>query len=237
MATPKVDKILVSLDCILDTRIGTLNLMDADTAKEVMMSDTYHFRDEDVFGKITKEAFKETYAKRDEKTLENSLITNLPPLLKHLIGTLLKEGVQKPYYDGVELVVNIHPYNLTKEIQDEIKVAVSLMINDLAEVSLINYSIEQLTPQYCKANYRIMIMYEYNDWLNNNAELFASTQLPEVTLFAPALYFAEKPSDEKLKEFAKDNMHPFQAIEMITSSIIDIALIDVKHFSIINEKD
>jgi len=233
----KVDKILVSLDCILDTRIGTLRRIDEELAKRVMLSDTYHTRDVDAFEHITKDAFKEAYAKRDEDTLTLSLLTNMHSLLKHFIGVLLKENLQKPYYDGVEIVVNLYPYMLSKDVQDEIRKSISVLVNELAEVTLIDYGLDQLSPYHCKSNYRMMIMYDYNEWLNYNAALFAGTQMPEVSLFVPALYFAEKPTDEKLKELCKDNAHPFEAIEMITAPLIDISLIDVSHFSIINTKD
>jgi hypothetical protein len=229
-----LEKIYCDIDSLLDTRIGTLSLLNKDVYDKALMSDMYHSRDEDVFDGIDKEEFIKTYSKRNINTLANSIITNIFPLLNHLIDTLTKESINNPYFGGIELVVNYYPYELSIDDQQELIKVITLLLNGYAKVNLIKINLKQLTPIHCKGNYKIMVMYSYFEWLVANAELFITTQLPEITLFVPALYFNNKPSDEKLEELIKECGHPFGATEMFYSGIISLNIIDVKYFSIIN---
>lgn len=229
------ESILVSLDSILDTRLGTLSLIDSAIVEKILLSGTYHTRDEDVFEGIDKEAYKKLYNERDIDTLANSVLTNIPELIRHLIKVMADQAISRPLYEGSEVIVNVYPYKLSADEQEDIRKAISIHILDIAPVSIVSYSPKDLTPPHCKNTYAMMIMYDYEEWLNAHAEAFNDVQLPDVALFVPAIYFANKPSDEELKKVTKETMHPLQALETLAKVLVGLNLIDVKHFSIISK--
>jgi len=234
--TKNLSSILVSLDCILDTRLGTLAKIDPNKVDEILLTEDYHTRDTDVFEGIDNELYKKLYKSRDTNTLANSMITNIMPLLRHLVSKLNEQAVVRPYSDGAKIIVNLYPYKLKKEEQIEIGKAVASWMQGMAPVSLINMSPTQLSPYYCKNTFALMLMYDYEEWLEGNAELFYKTQMPEISMFVPAIYFNDKPSDVELAKMQNESMSPFQAMESLAKTIIDLTLIDVAFFSIFSEK-
>ena len=81
-----------------------------------------------------------------------------------------------------------------------------------------------------------MIIYDHPEWMNTHAEAFKKTLLPEVTLFAPAIYFNPPPTKEEVMKHIQELMHPMEALEKLASPIIDLKLIDVKYFSVVERK-
>ena len=232
----KLDSILVSLDCLLDTRLATVSKINLDIANKLLDGDDYHTRDQDVFVGIDKEYFKEVYKNRDIETLKKSSLTNIVPLLRHLVSKLKEQSIVRPFHDGGNIVVNMYPYKLTIDEQDEICAAIAVWMQGLAPVSLVNLSPTDLNPIYCKNNYALMIMYDYEEWLEVNAKLFLKTQIPEITMFVPAIYFVNKPTKEELDKMLRESMHPMKAIKTLAMGIISLEIIDVVFFSVLNKK-
>ncbi|EKD22610.1 MAG: hypothetical protein ACD_84C00038G0007 [uncultured bacterium] len=231
----KREGIYVELDVLLDTRMGTLKRINSDLADKIALSETYHSREHDVFDGIDPTQFKEVYQNRDVLTLSMSLLTNAIPLIRHLISQLGEQAIARPFHDGGEVFLNYYPYQLSREDVDEIQKAMTIWMQGIAPVTLINIPPNNLTPSYCKENYSLMLMYEYASWIDMHAEEFAKVQIPDVTLFVPAIYFEKKPTEEELKGMVKESMHPMQAIEFLASTIIGLKLIDVMHFSILSK--
>ena len=228
--------ILISLDCLLDTRIGTVSKINKDIANKLINSETYHIRDQDLFDGIDKELFRKLYKERDEETLTLSLMTNMIPLLKHLVFNIKKQSIVMPFNSNGEIVINTYPYKLSIGVIETICKAMSVWMQGIAPITYVNYSPKELTPAFCKNNYALMIMYDYDEWLEVNSELFLRTQIPDITLFAPSLYFVNKPTKEELNKLNLKNINPLQAIETLAKGIVSLELIDISFFSIINEK-
>ena len=230
------NNILISLDCLLDTRLGTLSRIDSAIVNLLLDDPSYHTRDQDVFTGVDREVYKTMYRKRDDVTLQHSMLTNIIPLLKHLVGKLKEQSVVRPFHDGGHLIINVYPYVLSKEIEETIGKALAVWMHGLASVSIVRYSPKELTPLHCKGSYSLMIMYDYEEWLEINAELFLRTQIPEVTLFVPAIYFTNKPTDEELKTLNGGKISPMKALELLAKGIVGLEIIDVMWFSILNKK-
>jgi len=232
----RLETIYIELDALLDTRLGTISQIDSNLASSVLLSGKYHTREDDVFEGVDVTEYKEMYSKRDTLTLANSLVTDAIFLLKHLVGVLTEQAIQRPYHEGCQIVVNYFPYNLDHAEREEIAKAVTAWVQSLAPVELVRIPPKDLTPDYCKKSYALMIAYEYEDWMNIHAEAFKQTRLPEVTMFVPALYFNKKPTPEELEKTIKTAAHPLRAIEMLASPLIGLRLIDVSNFSIVSNK-
>lgn len=232
----KLETILVSLDSLLDTRLSTVALINKDIANNLLLSDDYYTRDEDVFEGIDKDVYRKLYADRNIVTLQNSLLTNMVPLLRHLVGKLKEQSIVRPFHDGARLAINTHPYKLTIEEQNEIGKAIAVWMHGIAPVNIVNLNNSELTPIHCKNNYSLMVMYDYGEWLETNADLFLKTQIPDVSMFVPAIYFINKPSKEELDRMLRESMHPMKAIKTLAKGIISLELIDSVFYSVINKK-
>jgi hypothetical protein len=237
MAIKKTKAIMVMLDALLDTRLGTIAKIDGSKLPEILSSDTYHIRDCDEFTGIDRDVFLKTYADRDIDTLSNSMLTNMVPLLKHFVGVIKNDINKTPFETETDIEVNYYPYKLSVEEVSLIKLAIKSKVNNIANVEMISMSPTDLTPIHCKANYAVMVMYTYNEWLIANKDLFESCLMPEVALFVPAIYFEPRPSDENIEAISKEIMPPMQALELLVSVFVNLQLIDVKYFSIINTAD
>lgn len=233
--TDILETIYVDLDALLDTRIGTISLIDNSAVSKILSSNTYHSRDMDIFEGIDNDTFKDKYKNRDKNTLVNSMLTNMVPLLGELVNKMLSQAINRPYHDGARIVINYYPYDLNNDEIEEICKAISVWLKECAPVSMISMSPKNLTPRFCKNNYSLMIKYDYEEWLDINANEFKNAQIPDITMLVPALYFNNKPSDEELAKITKKTMHPMKAIEFLASPLIGLELIDVAYFSIINK--
>lgn len=106
----------VTLDCLLDTRLGTLTRIDPKLAKAAIASGRYYNRLRDDFNLICgvdNAQYEQAYTWRDKETLKNAKTT----LVYKLINDATAESYDM-YTRGViptlpEIVVNYHPYVLT----------------------------------------------------------------------------------------------------------------------------
>lgn len=233
--TKRIDAILVSLDVLLDTRIGTVARISQEAASYLLASGKYYQRSTDRFPGVDVEEYKKLYAERDTVTLAHSQVTNAIEWLRRLRGVLADHAIERPYNDGTKIVVNVYPYHLTGEEKDELVKAIGAWLNYELLVELVSIRTEDLTPEHCKSSYAMMMFYDFEDWMEIHAKAFEQTRLPEVTLFAPALYFNKEPSAKELEKAVKDAGHPMKALELLASPLIDLKLIDVKFFSILQK--
>ena len=76
MNEAKQSGLMIDLDSLFDTRLGTLILNYDDVAEKIFLEDKYHNRLDDSFnGSIDRPQFTEFYDKRDATTIANSTLT------------------------------------------------------------------------------------------------------------------------------------------------------------------
>jgi hypothetical protein len=238
--TPMVLSVIVPLDVLLDTRAGTLaKMLGPDQVVEILKGN-YHTRKDDKFPAVDVEAFSAMYARRDEETLSLSYSTNIEVFLRELVHTLIKQTLARPFHQGVRVVVNTYPYQLSDDVLEQILGAVvaKLLADIEVEVPLRveaeHLPDEALNPEHCKQTYAAMLMYDYEHWLSMHQLALIQRPMPEVTLFAPAIYFVQTPTEEELAEAkAEFQMHPFELIEKSVKGGIDLQLLPVELFSIV----
>jgi len=235
MSDKKIDTIYVELDVLLDTRLGTVARLDEEAAKSLLEKD-YHTRESDIFKGVNNEEYISLYSKRDTVTLAHSAITESIILIRHLLGVYGRQLINHPLRGELKLTVNTYPYVLTEEELSEIGLAVKEWIQDLARVEIVTIPTKDLTPAHCKRAYNVMMIYDHPGWMNTHTEAFNTTLLPEVTLFAPAIYFKPPPTKEEVMKHIQELMHPMEALEKLASPIINLTLIDVKYFSVIQNR-
>jgi hypothetical protein len=231
-----VARALIALDCLLDTRLGTLARID-DALAVRALAGNYHQREEDVFDGVDTEVFRRLYRARDIETLKRSTITTLTMLLADFMRSLTQIVGTRPYLDGVCILVNTWPYRLDASTLVALQDAITRWSGGLAPVEMVRHAPTQLTPLFVKSNFDLLFMYEYEAWLDMHAEAFRRISLADINVIAPAIYFNGKPDGKTLQELVRDGAHPFAAMTMLTSGFVGLELIDVKYFSIADPAD
>ena len=111
----KLCRVIIEIDCLLDTRLGTLAKFNPDLANAIL-TDTenlYHERKTDDFPGISRETFYSLYHDRDIETMFNSRPTNIIKFLikNHLeLATNLRSQAKN---ETLVYQINVFPYLLT----------------------------------------------------------------------------------------------------------------------------
>ena len=235
MDSGKVNKVLVELDVLLDTRLGTIALHKPEIIP-ALLENGYTKRDMDEFPGISQEEFKKLYAERDELTLSESIITGAVGFLRNYASVSLEQAVKRPYFDRTVVQINTYPFDLSDETIGEIVKSVSFWLAGIVDVEAVSYAPEVLAPDFVDREYSMLMMYNYEHWMDVQTKAFEEKRISTVTLFSPRIYFGKRPSKNELSQLVANAMHPFQAIEVMASPLVELKLLDVDVFSCIVDK-
>lgn len=217
--------IYVELDCLLDTRLGTLFRINKKNTINLIMNN-YNQRFIDVFPGYDTNEYNELYAKRDRKTLLVSPSTPLIFFIEKYVDSLIDKIYTTPIIDIPKLVINTYPYNLTDREINIIISGIAAVSAKKIEITTIRKEIKELTPVVLNNNYIIVFMYEYRLWLEHYSEneVLNMVTCPDVTMYGPQLVYDENIQSTELEE-------GFKTIENFTRAVIDLQLLPVGYFS------
>lgn len=217
--------IYVDLDALFDTRLATLFQIRPELAESVLASNYFH-RVHDEFEGVESTVFQEAYQKRDTATLKQAILTPVSRLINTFIRDTLLALMNSPYRRQPKVVVNLYPYQLSPESEAVLIEGLISMTGKMADIELIRVPYDEISPQYVKANYVQMVMYNYWDWLESQAvnKNWVDHQCPEVALFGPQLV--------KSKEAAKtlEGQPVFSSFEAGVGLFVKLVLLPVQMF-------
>lgn len=231
--TPEEEVIYLDLDTILDTRLGTLAKMGDEHAVASLNSGKYHKRMIDEFVGVDSAAFKEAYANRDEETLKLSVLTNMTFFLRRLIKDSLAAAMLQQKVEKLRFVLNIHPYKF--EDEEAIKMLIACLrfhTYSTSSVSVVSIPEEELTPEYCGANFQIMIRYDWLTWMDKHKAFFEKKGIPTMTLVVPELFMNAIPTPEEVEQLEMKKHNPFVMMETLAASMFRLKHMPISLFSI-----
>lgn len=227
--------LLVELDVLLDTRLATLARIDpalaaraAETQYLTRLSDDF----DALFGEPVNERFKELYAKRDRETLMISRVTSAVFIINELLNGWELMSIHSPHVEEASVEINTYPYELSSEETDAIVTAVTAYAPPSTPVKVVRYSPEELTPGLIKNRWTVIMLYDFNGWLEIHQEAIKTTKIPQVLMVTPALFHKPIPTEEELEREGLAGINPFAALEVVLAEHVGLKLIDVKYFSI-----
>lgn len=235
-AEAALDGILVDLDCLLDMRFAVLSSIDEVKASELLRTDEYFTRNADVFSGFDEANYRGVYSKRNTEHLQYAIMTNSSEMMLKLVKDLRLQATSTPYTDGSHLVINTYPYRLTDEATQELVDCVYIHTQGLVEVSAIHMPPEEITPQYVKAHFSMLIVYEYDQWLELHYKELVKTPLTEIIMCAPAILSQHLSVDQINRIIIEHLVHPIDAKQIAASPMITLRLIDVRYFCMLNAK-
>lgn len=229
----KFINILLPIDVLYDTRLGTLYQMDPQLADRVVV-DNYHKRKSDFFKGVDKSVFDKAYENRNQKTLYDSYITNVCHFLSQIVSTLYVENTTNtPYSIKVNITLNTYPYNITDQSAQMICKMLALKVGLGVNVDWVYISQKELTPSFIKSRYQILFMYHYDTWLEEHTDEFEKVSINSVILYVPAISFVKDITDEDLIRFARTKTNPIHELKVLCAPFVRLEPIDVKIFSLV----
>lgn len=230
----KTSTLMVELDCLLDTRLGTLFSFGPEIM-DTVLTEAYYQREEDKFPNVDDATFKSRYSQRDISVLKNACPTKIISLIQEFVVKTLNQSLVSPHHYLPKVVLNTYPYDLSDaECESMIKILM-YFTKEKCQIEHVCLPYEALTPSYVKHAYSVMIMYDYRTWLECHAktEAFKTSSCPEVTLMAPAIFFDGPLKLEDMQMLEKQNLTPFKAVEMIAAPFVNLKLLPIEEFSFI----
>lgn len=228
----KTTAILIELDCLLDTRLGTLvEHYSEDQVLEVLKSN-YHEREFDNFPGIDYEEFQERYRKRDKRVLLNSMRTSILPMVLDFVKHTTMGSISTPFVYVPKVIVNTYPYDLTLEEQEIFKDLIFTITNGMSDIEIVRMSYSELTPGWLNNNVGVMVIYGYEDWLEAHARsgVFKRKTCPDVTMIAPAIYKKPYLTEREREIHQSLSTHPFMFLSKQLEMIVRAYFIPVGVF-------
>ena len=227
-------RILVDLDAILDTRLGTLMRMGVG---EKALALNYRQRKSDRWAEmgldVDQVEYDRLYAERDIYTLAASRPTNISYLLNQITEYLSRLRLNAPMYDTCEVIVNLYPYQLDKDVQDEIVVAVSSWVSMDSTITTAYRAPKDITPNWLSGQAEGYVVYDFDGWLTHHGEAFKSCRIPRNSVIAPSLYWNETPENESVEVDGVGQISPFAAVEVALLEYVSVNFQKPEHFSLI----
>lgn len=232
-----MEKILIELDALLDTRLGTLTYMGIEHADRII-DNGYREREHDRFDELDPsldiERYRSLYKKRSGEILRLSRMTNIIPVFQHISQELAQQAIYTPFRQDIRVEINTYPFDLADDVANEICAYVGYMFSLETEVSHAYIPYEQLTPEFIDQNYASLFIYDFNAWIERHIETLKETKLTRVSFIAPALYVNQKPDEEDLIDDEIGTIDPFANLEMILSEYLTLHLVKPYYFSLID---
>lgn len=225
----------IELDCLLDTRIGTLMTHFGEDYVYKALSQGYHEREFDVFPDVSYESFQSVYQSRDRRVLKNSIRTIIYSVIHDFVKGTFENSIHSPFVFIPKIIVNLYPYQLVESEQRLIRDMVVSLTNQVADVEVVTMPYEEITPVWVKKNeISMMVMYDYHLWLESQSKnrQFKKHACPDVGLFTPGIYKKAALTDEDKQIHESFNMPPFQYLSMELQPFIRLMFLPALLFSL-----
>lgn len=238
---PNTEYYLVDVDCLYDTRLIILSLIDEEYATKILEDGSYFKRPSDAFeGVIGYEDFKGMYDQRGDspEILRVAPVTNFHIVLNTLVRQSFSVGRRGGTVTPLGFVINMWPYELEPKEVNNLKGMLFEQLGEACEIHAVWIPPEQLTPTFLSEQYHFMAMYHAPAWMVMHDKDLATRKLKDFFLTCPAVYLDRIPTKEDLEKMQKDSAgcaSPFLVTEAAMAPCISIQFLDVELFSILNE--
>lgn len=194
--SPELAAMLVELDCILDTRLGTIGKFGKEEYLGAL-THGYFSRTSDHFFGIDPETYQRLYRERDAVTLSMSNITHIVSVVKDFVKRVNTISATAPVIRVPRIDVNLYPYNPPQRVKDMIEESLRVLLEERVDIGFVRYSPDDLHHDLVSLNYDHLIMYDVGAWVTAQAHNWKKIGKahPNVTLFMPILCHAKNIAD------------------------------------------
>lgn len=224
-------KLYIDADSIFDTRLASIAQLNKDVASDMMKSSDYWLREADNWHKLTMGRLKQDdvvaqYAKRDNTTLQASVMTGIIAPLIRIMGEneiAIQDG--RPNLD-IAFDINLYPYTLDDEGMELFRELFSYRLGFRPTMTFRSYPPAFLTPAFLIQNYAIAFMYDFNGWIKLHLSALVKNRSQGFNLIVPRLF--EKDITGLTLEQKQDEVTAFRLYML---EYMNIHFIDASCFS------
>ena len=237
-------RFLISLDALLDTRLGAMNKFSPNISGQMVEDIDYYKRVTDDFEKYgtgTTMMWRSVYNNRDLDVLSRSILTAAPMMIAEIIRDIYAQSIDNPVWHGAEVTINTYPYTLEQIDCDEIAIAIQQKMVPIdgdefaydVPFTTARISHEELDIDSIRENWEVIVMYDFVDWWEVNAPklLKAERGASLTSLFVPAL-FKEVPDRKSLLLPDGGKLNPFDETRRYLSLYFQLHFWDAICFSV-----
>lgn len=207
--------------------------MGKEHAIRALNSGKYHKRLVDEFEGVTREEFQAAYEKRDNDTLKRSVLTNLVFFLRRMVKDSLLAAIIHERVEKMCFTVNVYPYDFSDQgLVDMLVACIRFHTYSTSSVQIVSIPNEELTPQFCRENYQIMIRYDWVRWADKHKTFFEKEGIPGVSLVVPELFFETAPSQDDIDRLDMKKKNPFTQTEAIVAALFRLKHMPASLFSV-----
>lgn len=232
-----VNRMLVELDALVDTRYALFRRFDPEAAARMLRSGRYHARFADHFwkesDKFTKEDWDREWAKRDVSLLRESIMTEGIEEIKTAVANI-NWGMQQTDKKRVELVLNIAPYDLSPSVREAYKAVLETELLTVNEVSTTSQPLWVLHPEDIAQRYDMLMIYNFHEWIASFEHRFEQFEMGATLVMAPRL-FKDLPERDSKEWKELEAMDMFLFAEMRFFSRCELRFVVPASFSIPRE--
>lgn len=226
--------IYVDLDCLLDTRLGTLITIDKSIAFDISKTKDYYLRQTDTFthkekGTLDKTLFKKIQDTFTSTVYKNSTATRLDVFIADFIKSILDHQIEEQVSD-VKLVINCNYSGLSNEEASRIAIAVQKRLADFAECKSVFISYDLMSPKFMKDNFVAAIIYNPHDWLSSQSENLKKDKLSEFSLYTPRLYHLREMTAEEKRNAEQQKVDVFASLRTVLAPYIKLEFLSIALF-------
>lgn len=187
--------IYVELDCLLDTRLGTVKRISEQAGANLLKEGKYYDRTHDELWRLTnidERLFKEVYHSRDHSVLKESRNTLVYKLINGALDEQKDKFLRNIADDSGAVTVNVYPFELTNSFREAIELCVAnLLIYPTVEV--IREDPKDLPPKRLSNSFEHAFIYDFEEYMGwHYRDIHNNPGLP-VVLHFPALGRGENP--------------------------------------------
>lgn len=231
-----VYRILVSLDALLDTRMGALKQVAPGYADALWRDERYWERLVDDFDPLCGQGatllFKDRYARRDLETLKLSRLTHAVAELRRLCMEVEYVVLNDPDLTGAELHINLDPYQLSEEDAEDIRRMIAIDTMATIPVFTAQVPLKDLTIAQIREHWSTVILYDFQEWLElQTPGLRDGDRAPRATLIAPGLFKDQLPSREALRDAQGRKRDPFDETKRVLVEFVNVNFWPAIYFS------
>lgn len=240
--------IMVCLDAILDTRLGTIAKLFPDVFGAIENSPKYYLRKEDrwdsIDNRLNNSQIVLNYQARNVDTIRKSQLTMVSRMILELFNELgVKIRSSDPSISSFYLVINFHPYVLSEDIKIGIAKHLTIQLGCTGiPVGAVDRPWKELNPTFLKENnIKYWYCYHYEEWLRENFEPVGTEKVeqdidakgcPEVKMFVPKIAQDQKAVDDFLASITDcPYTDQFDLTRSVTSNLINFNFAPVSFFS------
>lgn len=223
--------LLLEMDALIDTRMGTLVGLVPDISKSLHIRD-YRTREQDDWttltnGIVTTEQFDEAYAKRNIDTLKRSFITGVVPMLIQYLDGLEERYMRRVDITEIKVDLNLYPYTLPGPVSEMFKNCLSTLLPSYAVVNTVRVNPLEWSPSEFLANYNGWLTYDFHTWLGIHHEALLHKPVNGLAVILPRLLKEPREmSDENI--FKGTDLHGL--FEMVMEDFIHLEHLDIDDY-------